>query len=309
VQLAVWSVVTDLAEEFEAQRPHLFGLAYRLLGSASEAEDAVQDAYLRLHAADRAVIRSLPAWLTKAVTNLCLNQLTSARARRERYVGPWLPEPVTTSDGTLGPLETAEQRDSISIALLTLMERLNPTERAAFVLREAFAYSHREIAEILETSEANARQLHRRARQRLGDPAPRFRPDPAHWRRLVERFVTASRSGDVTGLVAMLADGVTSTADGGGKISAARRPVVGRDRVARYLAGALSRPIPDVRLDFGAEINGEPAVLGFVGPALAGVLFFETAGDRVEALRIAANPDKLRFVARQLSHPVALLGS
>ena len=301
--------MTDLAEEFEAQRPQLFGLAYRLLGSASEAEDAVQDAYLRLHAADRAAIRSLPAWLTTATTNLCLNRLTSARARRESYVGPWLPEPVATVDGALGPLETAEQRDSVSIALLTMMERLNPSERAAFVLREAFAYSHRDIAAMLDTSEANARQLHRRARQRLGDPAPRFRPDSAHWRRLVERFLTASHSGDVAGLVAVLADNATSTADGGGKISAARRVVVGRDRVARYLAGALNRPIPDMRLDLHAEVNGEPAVLGYVGAALAGVLFFDTVGDRVTALRIVANPDKLQFLGRQLSHPVGLLGS
>jgi len=301
--------VTDLAEEFEAQRPHLFGLAYRLLGSASEAEDAVQDAYLRLHAADRAAIRSLPAWLTTIVTNLCLNQLTSARARREKYVGPWLPEPVSTRDGALGPLETAEQRESLSIALLTLMERLNPTERAAFVLREAFAYSHRDIAEILEVSEANARQLHRRARQRVGEPAARFRPDPAHWRRVVERFLTASRGGDVTTLITLLADNVTSTADGGGKVAAARRVVAGRDKVARYLAGAFRRPLVDIRLDLDREVNGEPAVLGFVGPTLAGVLFFDTIDDRIEALRIVANPDKLQFLGRQLSHPPALSGS
>ena len=301
--------MTDLAEEFEAQRPHLFGLAYRLLGSASEAEDAVQDAYLRLHAADRAAIRSLPAWLTTIVTNLCLNQLTSARARREKYVGPWLPEPVSTRDGALGPLETAEQRESLSIALLTLMERLNPTERAAFVLREAFAYSHRDIAEILEVSEANARQLHRRARQRVGEPAARFRPDPAHWRRVVERFLTASRGGDVTTLITLLADNVTSTADGGGKVAAARRVVAGRDKVARYLAGAFRRPLVDIRLDLDREVNGELAVLGFVGPTLAGVLFFDTIDDRIEALRIVANPDKLQFLGRQLSHPPALSGS
>jgi RNA polymerase sigma-70 factor (TIGR02957 family) len=301
--------VTDLAEEFETHRPQLFGLAYRLLGSASEAEDAVQNAYLRLHDADRGAIRSLPAWLTKTLTNLCLNELTSARARRESYAGPWLPEPVIADRTTLGPLETTEQRDSVSIALLTLMERLTAAERAVFVLREAFAFSHSEIAEILDTSEANARQLHRRARQRLDQRAPRFRPDPVHWRRVVERFLDAARGGDVTGLAAMLADNVSSTADGGGKISAARRPVVGRDKVARYLAGALSRPIPDVRLDFGAEVNGEPAVLGFVGTALAGVLFFDITDDQVEALHIVANPDKFQFLGRQLSHPVGLLGS
>lgn len=302
--------VTGVAAEFEAQRPHLFWIAYRMLGSASEAEDAVQDAYLRLHAADRAAIGSLRAWLTKAVTNLCLNRLTSARARREIYVGPWLPEPVITGDGTLGPLETAQQRDSVSIALLSLMERLSPTERAAFVLREAFAYSHREIAEILETSESNARQLHRRGRQRLGEPVPRTQPDPAQWRRLVERFFTAARTGDIDGLVTMLTADVTSTADGGGQVAAARRPIVGRDRAARYLAGVFSRPIPavDLRLGF-AEVNGEPALLGFDGATPAGVLFFEIAGDRIAALRIALNPDKLRFLAKQLSHSAGLPGS
>jgi RNA polymerase sigma-70 factor (TIGR02957 family) len=300
--------MTALAEEFEAQRPRLFGLAYRLLGSAAEAEDAVQDAYLRLHGADRAAIESLRAWLTKVVTNLCLNRLTSARARREIYVGPWLPEPVITTDGTLAPLETTEQRDSVSIALLTLMERLSPAERAAFVLREAFAYGHREIADILEISDANARQLHHRAQQRLKVPTPRFRPDPAQWHDLVERFLTASRTGDVSALVTMLTADVTSTADGGGKVAAARRPIVGRDRVARYLAGALSRPLPQLRLQFGVEVNGEPAVLGFTGPTLAGVLFFQIEGERIAALRVIANPDKLRFVARQLSHSAGLPG-
>jgi RNA polymerase sigma-70 factor (ECF subfamily) len=300
--------MTAVAEEFESQRPRLFGLAYRLLGSAAEAEDAVQDAYLRLHAADRATIASLPAWLTKVVTNLCLNRLTSARARREVYVGPWLPEPVITSDGTLGPLETTELRDSVSIALLSLMERLGPSERAAFVLREAFGYSHRDIGEILETSEANARQLHHRAQRRLGDPAPRFQPDPARWRNLVDRFLTACGSGDVAGLVPMLTADVTSTADGGGKVAAARRQVVGRDRVARYLAGAFRRPVPALQLQFGVEVNGEPAVLGFTDSVLAGVLFFQIDGDRVAALRVVANPDKLQFLARQLSHTAGQSG-
>jgi RNA polymerase sigma-70 factor (ECF subfamily) len=301
--------VTDLAAEFETHRPLLFGLAYRLLGSASEAEDAVQDTYLRLHGADRNAIRSLRAWLIKALTNLCLNELTSARVRRESYPGPWLPEAVFTADGALGPLETVEQRESVSIALLTVMERLTSAERAAFVLREAFAYSHSDIADILDTSEANARQLHRRARQRLEEPKPRFRPDPAHWRALVERFLDAARGGDVNGLAAMLADHVSSTADGGGQVGAARRIVTGRDRVARYLAGGFRRVVIDVRLDFDAEVNGEQAVLAFVGPALAAVLFFDISDDRVAALRILANPDKLRFLGAQLSHPVGLPGS
>ncbi|OBI10830.1 RNA polymerase sigma-70 factor [Mycobacterium sp. E2497] len=298
------------AEAFESQRPRLFWLAYRLLGSASEAEDAVQDAYLRLHAADAEAIESLPAWLTKVVTNLCLHRLTSARARREVYAGPWLPEPILTDDRTLGPLDTAEQRESVSVALLSLMERLSPTERAAFVLREAFGYSHFEIAELLQTSEANARQLYRRAKQRLGEPRQRFQPDPARWRRLVDRFFTAAHAGDVTGLVEILTDDVTSTADGGGKVAAARRPIIGRDRVASYVARAFGRNVPrlGLRMDV-AEVNGEPAILAFDGETLTGVLCFEIVGERIAALRAIANPDKLRFLAGQLSHPAGLSGS
>jgi RNA polymerase sigma-70 factor (TIGR02957 family) len=302
--------VSDVVGAFESQRPRLFWLAYRLLGSASEAEDAVQDAYLRLHAADPDLIESLPAWLTTAVTNLCLNRLTSARARREVYPGPWLPEPVLTDDRTLGPLETAEQRESVSIALLSLMERLGPTERAAFVLREAFAYSHFEIAEILQTSEANARQLYRRARERLGESRQQFQPDRAQWRRLVDRFFAAARAGDVAGLVEILTDNVTSTADGGGKVAAARRIVSGRDRTAHYVARVFSRNLAQagLRLDV-AEVNGEPAMLVFDGDTLAGVLCFEIIGERIAALRAMANPDKLRFLTEQLSHPARLSGS
>ncbi|MFB6938557.1 sigma-70 family RNA polymerase sigma factor [Streptomyces chartreusis] len=160
-------MTTARADEFETHRPRLFGLAYRMLGSAHEAEDTVQDAYLRFSGADRGAIEHPAAWLARVVTNLCLTRLTSARARREQYVGPWLPEPVITSDGTLGPLESAEQRDAVSLAMLVLLERLTPTERAVYVLREAFAYGHREIAEVLELTEANCRQLYRRAVQRV----------------------------------------------------------------------------------------------------------------------------------------------
>ncbi|OBH62457.1 RNA polymerase sigma-70 factor [Mycobacterium sp. E2479] len=303
--------MTDLVEDFEAQRPRLFWLAYRLLGSASEAEDTVQDAYLRLHGADSALIESLPAWLTKAVTNLCLNRLTSARARREVYPGPWLPEPVLTDDRTLGPQETAEQRESVSIALLSLMEQLKPNERAVFVLREAFAYRHSEVAEILEMSEANVRQLYRRARQRLSERRqPVHRPDRAQWRSLVDRFFTAATAGDVAGLVEILAADVTSTADGGGKVAAARRVVSGRDRMAQYVARVFTRNLAQIQLRLDSvEVNGEPAMLAFDGNRLAGVLCFEITGERIAAVRILANPDKLRFLAEQLSHPAGLSGS
>ncbi len=294
-------MVTPSVDEFVAQRPRLFGLAYRMLGEASEAEDVVQDAYLRWAGAAHADIVDAPAWLTKVVTNLCLNRLTSARARRETYIGAWLPEPVLTADGELGPLESVEQRDSVSLALLTLMERLTPTERAVFVLREAFAYSHRQIAEFLDVSEVNSRQLLGRAQQRIGDLRPRFEPDRAQWRRFVERFLAAARGGDAAALRELLTADVTSTADGGGKVGAARRTVVGRDRVARYLAGALSRLAPAGLEVFLAEVNAGPAVLGFERGELRGVLALEIVDGQVRALHIVANPDKLIYISRQFA--------
>lgn len=302
--------MNDSVGAFEAQRPRLFGLAYRLLGSASDAEDVVQDAFLRWAEADPRTVAAPSAWLTTVVTNLCRNRLASARARRERYVGTWLPEPVVTSDGTLGPLETAEQRDSVSLALLTLLEQLTPPERAVFVLRESFGYSHREIAQVLDISEPGCRQLHRRARQRIGTPRSRFRPEPGEWRRLVERFLVAAAEGDVTSLERLLADEASYWGDGGGKAPLARRPVFGRSRVARFYAKLVPRYLADPAFADGldirqAEVNGEPALLGRVGGVLYAVIVPEVADGRISALRIIANPDKLIFAARQaenLSH-------
>ncbi|WP_216216527.1 RNA polymerase sigma-70 factor [Amycolatopsis aidingensis] len=287
--------------EFEDQRPRLLGLAYRLLGSATEAEDAVQDAFLRWDQADRASIGTPSAWLAKVVTNLCLNRLTSARARRERYLGPWLPEPVRTTDGALGPLDTVEQRDSVSMALLVLLERLGPAERAVFVLREAFGYGHREIAEIVELSESNCRQLYRRARQRLAEaggqaPAP---PDRTRWQGFVERFLAAAREGDLSGLEQLLAEDVTSWADGGGKVHAARKPIHGRERVAQYLLRGLSRYVQGFELRM-TEVNDQPALVSVADGTVQGVLLLEVAGDHIVTLRTIANPDKLTFLTRQL---------
>ncbi|GAA4528556.1 RNA polymerase sigma-70 factor [Amycolatopsis samaneae] len=284
---------------FEQQRRRLFGLAYRMLGSAAEAEDVVQDAFLRWHGADRQRIEALPAWLAKVVTNLCLNRLTSARARRESYVGPWLPEPVLTGEGALGPLETVEQRDSVSMGVLILLERLTPPERAVFVLREAFGYQHREIAELLDIDEAHSRQLHLRARRHVADTRARFTAGNDEQRRIVERFLAATLEGDVAGLEKLLAEDVVSWADGGGTVTAARRPIVGRDRVLRYLLGMGGRPeIAVVRTEI-AEVNGHPAVLFELGGALMAVLALEVGQDRVTAVRLVVSPAKLAFVAAQ----------
>ncbi|MFF9818576.1 RNA polymerase sigma-70 factor [Streptomyces sp. NPDC014006] len=290
---------TALAEEFETHRPRLFGLAYRMLGSAEEAEDTVQDAYLRFSGADRAGITHPGAWLAKVVTNLCLNRLTSARARRESYVGTWLPEPVVTVDGTLGPLESAEQRDAVSVALLVLLERLTPTERAVYVLREAFGYGHREIADVLDLSEANCRQLHRRALTRLESAESRFRPAPDRQRELVASFLSAARNGDLAGLEKLLADEVTWWSDGGGKVRAALRPVQGREKVLRFLLGIHQKYGAD--LDFAvAEINGADAVLLRAGDTLYGVVAFEYRDGLIREAWTVMNPDKLEFVRRQL---------
>ena len=290
--------------EFEAQRGRLFGLAYRLLGSAADAEDVVQDAYLRWHGADPAAIGAPGPWLAKVVTNLAMNRLTSARAQRERYTGPWLPEPVLTADGTLGPLETAQQRELVSLGLLVLLERLTPAERAVFVLREAFGYPHREIAQILDLSEPNCRQLHRRGSQRLGTPLARFRADRGQWRRLTERFLAAAANGDVAGLERLLAEDAGYTGDGQGSgLPVARKPVTGRPRVARFFARVVPRYAADPRFAgvelSVAEVNGQPTVLAWSAETLLAVLLLEADGAAIAALWLVANPGKLAFAARQ----------
>ncbi|MEV4110581.1 RNA polymerase sigma factor SigJ [Nonomuraea sp. NPDC049695] len=287
-------------EVFEGQRVRLFGLAYRLLGSASEAEDMVQETYLRWSRASGPV--EVPAaWLTKVITNLCLNQLASARRQRESYAGPWLPEPVLTADGALGPLETVEQRESVSLGVLILLERLTPTERAVFVLREAFGHSHAEIGDILDVDEAHSRQLHRRARAHVGEPRKRFESDREHHRRIVKGFLEATMTGDVAALERLLAEDVVAWADGGGA-TAARRPVLGLAKVVRYLGGLPSRPeAAGVRAEV-LDVNGEPAVLvrGPGGDVVA-IMALEVAGDRVVAIRTMVSPAKLAFTAAQLA--------
>ncbi|MET9466380.1 RNA polymerase sigma-70 factor [Streptomyces sp. NPDC006544] len=297
---------TASVADFEEHRPRMFAIAYRMLGSASEAEDTVQEAYLRWSSADRGSIEHLGAWLAKVVTRLCLNQLDSARARREAYAGPWLPEPVLTGQGALGPLESAEQRDSVSMALLVLLERLTPTERAVYVLREAFAYGHREIAGLLDLTEANCRQLYRRAAGRVSAgkaPERRFRPDPAQWQGLVAGFLEAARSGDLARLEELLAADARYVSDGGGLVSAARRPVQGRNNVARFLLGVLRKHPVDLAVSF-AEVNGEPAVV--IGGM--GVLQLDFEDGLVGEARVVMNPEKLEFVRRQLSHSGGLSG-
>jgi RNA polymerase sigma-70 factor (ECF subfamily) len=289
----------DELREFEAGRARLLAVAYRLLGSATEAEDAVQDTFLRWNAADRDAVRNPAAWLTKVLTNLCLTRLTSARARRESYVGPWLPEPVATAGTPFGPLDTAERRETVSMAFLLLLERLTPPERAVFVLREAFEYSHREIAEILELTVANCQQLYRRARLRAPQDRPRFTASRDEGLHIAQHFLVAARGGDLSGLESLLAADVVSWADGGGRTPAARTPVRGAHRVARYLAGWMNRDVPGLAVRI-AEVNGQPGLLAIVDGALVLVVTLEVADGRIAAVRIVNNPDKLGFLATQV---------
>lgn len=282
---------------FEEQRPRLFALAYRLLGSAAEAEDLVQETFLRWSRADRVEVPA--AWLTTVITNLCLNQLASARRQRESYAGPWLPEPVLTGAGALGPLETVEQRESVSLGLLVLLERLSPAERAVFVLREAFGYSHAEVGDILGFDEARSRQLHRRARGHLGEARKRFDAGREQHRRIVETFMAATVRGDVAGLERLLAADVVAWADGGGS-TAARRPLSGRERVLRYLGGLGIRPEAAAVTAAVAEVNGEFAVLLWHEGVLRAVMAVEIGDGRISAVRTLMNPAKLAFAAAQL---------
>jgi RNA polymerase sigma-70 factor (ECF subfamily) len=300
---------TAALDQFQEQRQRLFGIAYRMLGSATDAEDVLQDAWLRWQGVDHAQVADPAAFLARTVTNLCLTALTSARARREVYVGPWLPEPVLTGDGvdgSLGPLDDAVQRESVSFALLSLMERLPPAERAAYVLREAFAYSSREVAELIGTTEANARQLHSRARRHVAVDSSRD-VDAGHWHDLIARFLVAARDGDLAGLEALLAADVVSRADGGGIVNAARRPVQGRENVARYVAGVVAR-FSEGLLPAFVEVNGVPAVTFTDGSSLRGVLLLTTDGERLTALDLVLNPEKLAYADRQLSRTEGLPG-
>ncbi|MFF9868034.1 RNA polymerase sigma factor SigJ [Streptomyces sp. NPDC013953] len=292
-------LTTNDVNRFEAARPRLEAIAYRLLGSASEAEDAVQEAFLRWQAADVERIEVPEAWLTKVLTNLCLNQLTSARARRETYVGQWLPEPLLDGDPMLGPADTAERRESVSYAVLTLMERLSPNERAVYVLREAFDYPHREIAEILDLTEAASQQIFHRAKNHIADGRARSEVDEAAARRIVEEFLAAATSGKTEPLVRLLTSDAIAIGDGGGKVPARTKAFEGALAVAKFMRG-LFKPARSKRALVGGSpeihvttANGGPAVVAVVGGRVVGIMVPEVTAEGIAAFRSQVNPDKL----------------
>ncbi|WP_327068442.1 RNA polymerase sigma-70 factor [Kitasatospora sp. NBC_01250] len=277
-------------DPFLDNRRLLFATAYRLLGSVADAEDILQDAWLKWAAVDQAAVEHPKAYLVRTVSNLALNKLTSAQARRESYVGPWLPEPLLTAPDAA---EFAEVADSVSLAMLVVLESLSPLERAVFVLREVFDYSNAEIAQALEKSEAAVRQTAHRAKEHVAARQPRFETDPGRRREATERFMAACATGDAARVMELLAPEVTAWSDGGGVVRAARRPLHGPDHVARWLLGVLAKPEMVGVLAEPAWINGEPAMLFTKDGAPIGSLTVEIRDGLLHELRAQVNPAKL----------------
>jgi RNA polymerase sigma-70 factor (ECF subfamily) len=280
--------VTDV---FEQYRPLLLGLGYRMLGSMWDAEDVVQEAYLRWLRTDQEEIVEPRAFLLTVVSRLALDQLRSARVTREAYTGPWLPEPVQSD--AFGPLESAELRDTLSYATLHLMERLTPPQRAVFVLREAFDLPYEDIAEVIGDSVVNCRQLHHRAAKRLAAGRDRFQPSPTEHGQLLTQFLDAARSGDLETLKGLFSEDVVAYNDGGGMVRAALRPIVGRDHVIAFVAGLMERyPIEQLG---PADANGDPAVWTILDGQEQLVTVDVQAG-RITAIYAILNPDKLTHI-------------
>jgi RNA polymerase sigma-70 factor (ECF subfamily) len=280
----------DRVDAFQQQRNYLFSIAYRLLGSASDAEDALQEAFLRWDRARPEDLNSPRAFLATIVVRLCMDELRSARARREVYVGPWLPEPLVTS-GRSDLTESVVLRESLSFAFLLMLEKLSPLERAVFVLREVFDYDYAEIAPIVAKSDANCRQAFHRARQRLADQQSRFEASHEQQEQLTEQFLRATSSGDVEGLLTLLAEDVVHVGDGGGKALSAVRPVVSRDHVVRGFLGNLQKMPPErAWID---EVNGQPAILATRNGKPYAVLLLEIREGVIQTIYTVVNPDKL----------------
>ena len=282
---------------FMANRPLLVGVAYRLLGSVGDAEDVVQEAWLRWARVDTDAVADPTAFLVRTVSRLALDRLRRVAARRETYVGPWLPEPVLTG-GATDPAEEAERAASVSLAMLVVLETLSPLERTVFVLHEAFAYSYGEIGEIVDRSPAAVRQLAHRAREHVAARRPRFPADPAARRAATERFLHATLSGDLAALMDLLAPDATLWADGGGKIKAPRRPIHGADKIARFFVAISAEALPPGQAVEITEVNGGPAAV-LVGPAGPVAVLQVDLGDdgRVTDVRFMGNPDKLAGLA------------
>ncbi|HTK07641.1 MAG TPA: RNA polymerase sigma-70 factor [Ktedonobacteraceae bacterium] len=284
---------------FQTHKPLLFSIAYNMLGSVMDAEDCVQEAFLRWHQANKsdeaeAAIRSPKAYLSAIVTRLCIDQLRSARVQRERYVGVWLPEPLVTVDET-SVTGMAELSEALSVAFLHLLEHLSPLERAVFLLRQVFDYEYAEIAAIVQKSEDNCRQIVRRARQHLGANRSLYHASREQQDNILHQFIRACTNGDMDGLLALLADDIVTYADSGGKALAARNPIYGTDKVARYFLGIV-RKVPDNYNFRIASINNQSGIIGYTNGAPYVIVTLDIVDGSIREIDVITNPDKLHGV-------------
>jgi RNA polymerase sigma-70 factor (ECF subfamily) len=277
---------------FDQYRSLLFSVAYRMLGSVADAEDMLQETFIRWQRAPDAEIRSPRAFLVTIISRLCINHLQSARVQREEYVGQWLPEPILTSPGS-DPLEIVRIDESLSMAFLVMLERLTPVERAVFLLREVFEYEYSELAAVLDQSEANCRQILSRAKRHVNAMRPRFKTSQRKKSDLLERFLKATTSGDMEGLVALLSNDVVLHSDGGGKGIAVPNLIQGADNVARGIFGGLERIVPKNLVRRVMEINGEPGVVSYLDGKPHSVMTLGAGEGRIHAIYILTNPEKL----------------
>jgi RNA polymerase sigma-70 factor, ECF subfamily len=285
-------------ETFETYRPYLFSIAYRMLGSAMDAEDMVQETYLRYQTTPPETIHSLKAYLATILTRLCVDQLQLARRKRELYVGPWLPEPILTAEtdemiGRVDPEQRVELEESVSLAFLVLLEQLQPFERAVFLLREVFAYEFAEIASMLDKSEAACRRSFSRAKLHLQEHRPRFPASPQTHQQLLNSYLQAVQTGEMAPLMNLLSEDVTLWADGGGKIKqAALHPIHGRDAVARFSLGTRRFWPENSHVEL-AEVNGQAAYIIRTGDSVFSVLTIDVEHGQIRTIRVIANPEKL----------------
>lgn len=286
-------------ESFGKHRGRLFGIAYRMLGTKTDAEDIVQEAYLRWHKTDLREIESPEAWLVSVTTRLAIDRLRQLKKERETYTGPWLPEPLFGNGAEIyTPEEQLEFSDNLSFAFLALLERLSPVERAAFLLREVFDVSYTEIARIVGKNETACRQLIHRARERVRGEKPRFETSEADKRHLIEKFIAATKAADETTLLSLFADDALAIADGGGKVTAARKPIIGKRKIARlyYHLGLKAKAVLQSEI---ARINGELGIFSTLFGQPFAATVFEFDGEQIRRIYQVMNPDKLKNVDLQ----------
>ncbi len=283
--------VSEDLQTFNACRPRLFAIAYRMLGSVHDAEDIVQEAYIRWRRLDRELVENPQALLCTMVTRMSIDNLRSARKQRESYIGEWLPEPLAD---TPGPSDNLALSESLSVAFLLLLERLNPVERAALLLREVFDYAYTDIAAVLEKSEDNCRQIVRRAKARVQDNTPRYSPNDDVHARLLENFMVATQVGELDGLVALLAEGATLHSDHGGKALSARRTIEGAGKIARFFVGIMKRRLPEDPAMRFVTINGAPGAVAYSGNTAVTAFSIDVMDGKIQRIYIVRNPDKLK---------------